>query len=178
MLRHLEAMDAFPGATFYFLRPVFVAEPYPRLCLPAELREEAHFDEHDAFRMTRWLGWAFRGQARLAALARRAAIRALRGMTRMTEALNDLLGPTLPTRTTFDPMLRRRIQSRIEGRLALTESLGLEVESQRLRWALEELRRRVSVDPVLCFELPYRPGVLWFEAHWYDGIDGQTYVHF
>ncbi|MCA9239049.1 MAG: hypothetical protein KDA37_02565 [Planctomycetales bacterium] len=35
-----------------------------------------------------------------------------------------------------------------------------------------------SFDPILCFELPEEPGRLWFEAHWYEGVDGRTYVHY
>ena len=178
MLRHLEAMDAFPGATFYFLRPLFVADPYPRLCLPAALRQEAWFDQHDAFRTAHWLGWSFRAQVRLAALARRAATKCVRAMSQMTDSLNRLLSSELPAANVRDLALRRPLRQRLESRLAEAESLGLEVEIQRLRWSLEELRRRVSIDPILCFELPERSGVLWFEAHWYDGVDGRTYVHF
>ena len=34
------------------------------------------------------------------------------------------------------------------------------------------------IDLVLAFELPDRPGELWFEAHWFIGRDARTYVHY
>ena len=44
--------------------------------------------------------------------------------------------------------------------------------------ALDELRRRMTIDPVLAFEVAGRPGELWFEAHWFAANDGRTYVHY
>lgn len=41
-----------------------------------------------------------------------------------------------------------------------------------------DLQRRFEYDPVLCFELPEKPGELWFESHWFEGSDGRMYVHF
>jgi hypothetical protein len=67
LLRHLEAMDVFPASTFYFLRPVFVAEPTFQLCSADELRREAYFDRLDAMRRARHFGWAYRTHAWLAA---------------------------------------------------------------------------------------------------------------
>jgi hypothetical protein len=70
--------------------------------------------------------------------------------------------------------LRRDFTRRLER----THSLGLATESRRLEFALAELRRRIVIDPVLAFELPDRPGELWFEAHWFIGRDARTYVHY
>jgi hypothetical protein len=50
--------------------------------------------------------------------------------------------------------------------------------TEEFRRSLVELRNHLAIDPILCFERPSQPGVLWFEAHWYIGIDGKTYVHF
>jgi hypothetical protein len=177
MLRHLEAMDAYASATFYFLRPVFVTEPTFRLCTADELRREAHFDRIDAMRLARYFGWAFRTQAFLAAKRDAAALFALRGLVRAVEALTWDLVP-LPAGDRIDPHTRRRFQRVFVRRLERAESLGLAAESRRLELALAELRRRIVVDPVLAFELPDRTGELWFEAHWYVGRDGRTYVHY
>lgn len=177
MLRHLEAMDTFASATFYFLRPVFAAEPTFRLCTADELRREAHFDRLDAMRLARHFGWAIRTKAWMTAKCEAAALFALRELVRAVESLSWDLSP-LPAGDRIDPHTRRRLQREIERRLERTESLGLEVESRRLEFALAELRRRIVIDPVLAFELPERPGELWFEAHWFVGRDGRTYVHY
>jgi hypothetical protein len=70
--------------------------------------------------------------------------------------------------------LRRQLSHRLEH----TRSLGLVKESRRLQFALDDLRRRITIDPVLAFEVTSRPGELWFEAHWFAGNDGRTYVHY
>ena len=163
MLRHLEAMDAFASATFYFLRPVFVVEPTLRLATVEELRREAYFDQFDALRLARRLGWAFRSQAWLNRKRDAAAVFALRSATRCVEALGRVLAPTLPPRHTFDFASNRQ---------------GLIQESRRLEFAINDLRRRMTIDPVLAFEVAGRPGELWFEAHWFAATDGRTYVHF
>jgi len=178
MLRHLEAMDAFAGATFYFLRPVFVTEPCFRLCAAGELRREAHFDQFDALRQARLLGWAYRTQHWLAAKRDAAALLALRTFTRMIEELAWSLAPTAPGNLAIDSATRRHLRRQLGMRLARTEALGLVQESRRLEMALGELRRRITIDPVLAFEVASRPGELWFEAHWFAGDDGRTYVHY
>jgi hypothetical protein len=177
MLRHMEAMDAFASATFYFLRPVFVTEPTFRLSTADELRREAHFDRLDAIRRARHFGWAFRTQAWLAAKRDAAALFALRGLVRAVETLTWDLAPR-PAGDRIEPQTRRRLQGEFGRRLVRAESLGLAAESRRLEMALAELRRRIVIDPVLAFELPDRPGELWFEAHWYVGGNGRTYVHY
>jgi hypothetical protein len=177
MLRHMEAMDTFPSATFYFLRPVFVAEPTFQLCTADELRREAYFDRLDAMRRARYFGWAFRTQAWLAAKRDAAAVLALRVLTRTVEALTwDL--PTLPVRDPIKPRTPHPLRHQYTYRPDPTRSLGLIAERRRLEFALTELRRRMAVDPVLAFELADRPGELWFEAHWFIGRDARTYVHY
>jgi hypothetical protein len=163
MLRHLEAMDAFASATFHFLRPVFVIEPALRLATVDELRREAYFDQFDALRLARHFGWAYRSQAWLARQRDAAALFALRSTTRLVEGLGQILAPTLPPRHTIDSTPHPR---------------GLAQESRRLEFALSDLRRRMTIDPVLAFEVASRPGELWFEAHWYAATDGRTYVHY
>jgi hypothetical protein len=177
MLRHLEAMDAFPAATFYFLRPVFVSEPTFQLCTPDELRREACFDRLDTLWRARYFGWAYRTQAWLAAKRDAAKLLTLRALTRTVEALTwDL--PSLPSGDRADPQTRRPFRRQYTYRPEPTQSLGLIAERRRLEFALIELRRRMAVDPVLAFELPDRPGELWFEAHWFIGRDARTYVHY
>ena len=100
MLRHMEAMDAFAEATFYFLRPVFVTEPCFRLATVDELRREAYFDQFDAFRCARQFGWAFRTQSWLARKRNAAALFALRSATQLVEAL------------AWNSRRRRRVRSR------------------------------------------------------------------
>jgi hypothetical protein len=178
MLRHMEAMDAFAAATFYFLRPVFVAEPSLRLCTVHELRSEAYFDQFDAFRRARRLGWAYRSQAWLAEKRDAAMLATLRGATRLVEEVTWRLSPSLPGNMPIDALTRRRLRRQLSHRLEHTRSLGLVKESRRLQFALDDLRRRITIDPVLAFEVTSRPGELWFEAHWFAGNDGRTYVHY
>jgi hypothetical protein len=178
MLRHMEAMDAFTSATFYFLRPVFIAEPSLRLATVDELRREAHFDRFDAFRRARHFGWAYRSQAWLAEKRDAAALATLRALTRCVEELTWTLSPTIPGNMPIDTLTRRRLRRQLRHRLERTESLGLVKESLRLQFALDDLRRRITIDPVLAFEVASRPGELWFEAHWFAGNDGRTYVHY
>lgn len=178
MLRHMEAMDAFATATFYFLRPVFVTEPCFRLCTVDELRREAYFDQFDALRMARHFGWAYRSQAWLAAKRDAATLLALRTATRLIEELTWTFAPTTPISRAIDPTTRRRLRRQLQHRLARTDSLGLARESRRLEFALDELRRRITIDPVLAFETSGRTGELWFEAHWFADNDGRTYVHY
>ncbi len=177
MLRHMEAMDAFAAATFYFLRPVFVVEPRFRLATVDELRREAYFDQFDAFRRARQLGWAYRGQHWLAAKREAARLLVMRALTRAVEELTWAVAPTVPGMA-IDVATRRRLRRQFRQRLARTESLGLVQESRRLEFALRELQRRITIDPVLAFEVASRPGELWFEAHWFAGNDGRTYVHY
>jgi hypothetical protein len=177
MLRHMEAMNAFAAATFYFLRPVFVIEPCFRLATVDELRREAYFDQFDAMRRARQLGWAYRGQHWLAVKRDTARLRALRALTRAVEELTWAVAPTVPGMA-IDVATRRRLRRQFRQRLARTESLGLVQESRRLEFALRELQRRITIDPVLAFEVASRPGELWFEAHWFAGNDGRTYVHY
>jgi hypothetical protein len=177
MLRHLEAMDMFPSATFYFLRPVFVTEPTFGLCSADELRGEAQFNRLDAMRLARYFGWAFRTQAWLALKRDAAALFALRALVRAVEALTwDVALRRVGDR--IDPRTRRLLRRDFERRLQRTESLGLAAESRRLESALAELRRRIAIDPVLAFEVPDRAGQLWFEAHWFFASNGRTYVHY
>jgi hypothetical protein len=178
MMRHMEALDAFDSATFYFLRPVFVAEPSLRLCSVNELRREAHFDQFDAFRRARHLGWAYRSQAWLAQKRDAAALATLRTLTRFVEELTWRLSSTIPGNMPIDTITRRHLRRQLRHRLERTESLGLVKESRRLQFALDDLRRRITIDPVLAFEVAGRPGELWFEAHWFAGNDGRTYVHY
>lgn len=178
MLRHLEALDAFSGATFYFLRPVFVVDPCYRLATADELRREAHFDEFDALRIARRFGCAFRMQQWASGKARDVKLVAMRTATRLLESLTWELSPALPFGAPLDSITRRRLRRQYTERLARTQTLGLAEESRRLSRAIEDLRRRVTIDPILCFEIPRRAGELWFEAHWYTGCDGRMYVHY
>lgn len=178
MMRHMEALDAFAAAKFYFLRPVFANEPSFRLCTVAELRREAYFDQFDAFRRARHLGWAYRTQRWLGQKRDRAKLAALRVLVRSIETIAWNLMPTSPNSLGIDPATRRRLRRDLERRLVRTDELELTRESRRLRVAIEELQRRITIDPVLAFEVPSRPGELWFEAHWYTGNDGRAYVHY
>lgn len=176
MLRHMEALDTFAAATFYFLRPVFVTEPTLRLLTADELRREAHFDHFDAIRRARQLGWLYRSQAWLRKKRDAAAFHTLRAVTRFVESLAWEITPAQAR--TIDPATRRRLRHELESRLENTEYYGLARESRRLEIALEELRRRITIDPVLAFEVASRPGELWFEAHWFEAAGGRTYVHY
>ena len=165
MLRHLEAMDAFASATFHFLRPVFVTEPDFRLCAVDELRREAYFDQFDALRQARLSAGPI-GHRPGSRQRDAAALLALRTFTRMVEELAWTLAPTAPGNLAIDSATRRRCAASSD-RLARTDAAGLVQESRRLEMALSELRRRITIDPVLAFEVASRPGELWFEAHWF-----------
>lgn len=169
MLRHMEAMDAFPGADFYFLEPVFTSEPCLRLYSATELREEASGDLQDVLMLARNYGWLFRTadwagrqRDRLAEHASRLAVAVEEKLRAATERL---LAP--PKRASDLEELARRAEQ--QGRFD---------DAVRLRRSLAEIRWHMTIDPLLCFGLPSQPGRLWFEAHWYVGQDSRTYVHY
>ncbi|MEM9352628.1 MAG: hypothetical protein AAGA92_06425 [Planctomycetota bacterium] len=180
LLRHLEAMTAAPGATFYFLRPTFTTVPYFRLYSAQDLREDAEIDRGDAIFAARLYGWAFRAVE----AARRTAIAggrlALRGSIAAVSTAAALLRK-LAGNGGLD--LRNRRDAQVFAELLETELAGSTIidsgtQADELRRAIAELRFYASIDPVLCFETPDRPGELWFEAHWYEGQSGRTYVHY
>ncbi len=180
LLRHLEAMTAAPGATFYFLRPTFTTVPYFRLYTAQDLREDAEIDRGDAVFAARLYGWAFRA----AEASRRAAVAggrlALRGSIAAVNAAAALIR-RLNRSGGLD--LRDRLDTHVFAELLETELTGSTItetgtQADELRRAIAELRFYASIDPVLCFETPDRPGELWFEAHWYEGQSGRTYVHY
>lgn len=47
-----------------------------------------------------------------------------------------------------------------------------------LRAVYQEIQELRRWDPITCFELHRQPGKLWLEAHWFEGADGKTYVHY
>ena len=181
IMRHLEAMTAHPFARFYLLEPVFTVDPQLRLLTAEELREESAGDRADSERLAQYLGWGFR-----TAHWSRARLRDLSTLALRTAvwAVELLIWERVPRQQARFVSLDR---SRMTGLLA-TETLeqlanrasdrGLELEARRLRHAIEILRLRPSIDPVLCFELPDQPGQLWFESHWFTGGDGRRYVHY
>ncbi|MEM7317333.1 MAG: hypothetical protein AAF497_29765 [Planctomycetota bacterium] len=57
-------------------------------------------------------------------------------------------------------------------------SFGVDMPRTDLRIAYRELQDIFHFDPILCFELRARPGILWLESHWFDGQDGKQYVHY
>jgi hypothetical protein len=71
---------------------------------------------------------------------------------------------------------------RLRGRAAIDELIArmsgsnLDDDMAAFRRAVVDLRMRLVIDPILCFELPERPGELWFESHWFEGQDGKLYV--
>ncbi len=177
-MRHLEALDLFPGAKFYFLRPVFVADPQQRLYTVGDLAEDVEIDREEAIFAAWMYGWAFR----TVDLARRRAFDAVRigvqTVTKAVEKLNYLLEPVERRRIirlarARDALLRRNDLDRLADK---ADQWGMELEAQQLRRAISELR--YSFDPILCFEVADRPGQLWFEAHWFEAQDGRTYVHY
>jgi hypothetical protein len=178
MLRHWEALTAAPRATFYFLRPVFKTEPYFRLCGAGELREEAEADRDDAIFAARLYG----GPIRAAAWCRRRVVDAARiGVRASTLAVRVaawLYGAPLRARSRrlADEFHARYGRGGLDDFLSRTSGSGLAAEVAEFRRALLDLRARLPIDPILCFELSSRPGELWFEAHWYEGRDGRTYV--
>ena len=179
MLRHMEARRAFPEARFFFLQPVFTSIPYRRLYTAADLREDAVIDQETAEFMARYYGGVFRGAERTKRFMVALARQSLRLATRVVDAVNCLGAPYERHR------IRHRIRhaealpaAELESLLGRAGGLGLDDEAQALRSALMELRTQFRYDPVLCFELPHRPGELWFESHWFVSSAGRTYVHF
>jgi hypothetical protein len=179
-LRHTEALDAFPYATYHYLRPVFTADPFPRLYTAADLRREAQTDRQNIIEATRVHGWAIRARAR----ARRAAVAAASfGLRAATRAMDTLYLMSVP----IERRMLARLASRSEqlrerddlaGLAQRADELGLVREAQEFRRAALRLQATFDFDPILCFEVNSRPGQLWFEAHWYRGQDGRTYVHY
>lgn len=167
LLRHFEAMDAFPEATFYFLQPVFDDE-LGGLYSADELRRDGQYDQDYAFFLSRLYGWAFRSAAWGVRQMDRAKRLALGFATRGIDQVNRRMRRHHPWLAPAPAALRR----------ARNELLAADVEAREFRRALSELRAHLAVDPILCFELPDRPGLLWFEAHWYLGANGKRYVHF
>jgi hypothetical protein len=164
-------MTGAANATFYFLRPVFTADPEFRLYTAADLRDEAAGDREEAIFTARLWGGAIRAAAMTKRFTLRAATLALRALGLAYEALlrqhdrrlaRDLIARM--RRLDAEELLRR-----VEGR-----EFGPEM--WELRRELRDMRTRLSFDPILCFELPERPGELWFEAHWFEGRDGRLYV--
>ena len=180
MLRHWEAMMAAPDATFYFLRPVFVADPEPRLYTASDLREEAEADRDDAVFAARLYGSTIRAAAWTQRRIRDVARWGLRGATLGMRGMAWLLGAR---RRAESRRLAAEFHARVGRRglddfLARTMRSDLEREVADFRRALVDLRTRLPIDPILCFEIPHRPGELWFEAHWFEGRDGKTYVSY
>ena len=91
LMRHVEALEAFPHATTFLLQPVFISTPAPRLYNAAELRLEALGDQREAMRIARQFGWAFRTavatRRRLRQGVERVGRWALRIATRLMERL-------------------------------------------------------------------------------------------
>lgn len=180
LMRHMEAMDAFPTATFYYLRPVFTVDPYPRMYTAVDLRQEAATDRENIIAATRVHGWAIRSAAWTRRRVTDAARLGLRGVTSVLNGINYL---TLPVQRRHLMRMARsaeslKWQSDLEGLAARADHLGLEKEAREFRQAALRLQATFAFDPILCFEVKSRPGRLWFEAHWYLGQDGRTYVHF
>lgn len=180
MMRHLEAMMAHPLAKFYLLEPVFTMEPYYRLYTAGDLRTEAAGDRAECERLAWQWGWAHRTGQWAGERAREAGATLLRGAA---WALEQLARP-VARRSSTVPHLDADDFAAILADETLVELArradghGRGGDAQRLKRAVQELRWRVSIDPVLCFELEVRPGELWFEAHWYTGMDGRRYVHY
>ncbi len=180
MMRHLEAMMAHPVAKFYLLEPVFTSEPYFRLYTPGDLRNEAAGDRRVSEQIARQFGWAHRAANWTRARGRELAGVAVRAAAWTVEQLAREIVPSRPA--------VRHLQADDLAAILADETLvelarradrhGLDQDARRLRRAIDELRWRVSIDPVLCFELDDRPGELWFEAHWFTGADGRRYVHY
>ncbi|MCO6046193.1 hypothetical protein NG895_20035 [Aeoliella sp. ICT_H6.2] len=179
MMRHLEAMMAHPLAKFYLLEPVFTSEPYYRLYSSEDLRTEATGDQRICEQIAWRLGWAHRGGKWTAERVRELAGLAMRGAAWAIELLATEITPSRIDHPQHADELAALLADDTLNELARrAEQQGLERDAKRLRRAIEELRWRTSIDPVLCFELEERPGELWFEAHWYTGMDGRRYVHY
>jgi hypothetical protein len=179
-MRHMEALDAFPRATFYYLRPVFTADPTARMYTADDLRREAASDCENIVAATRVHGWAIRtadwSRRRLIDAARLA----LRGATRLLDGIEYVLAPVQRRRLmrmarTADALERRTDLAELADR---ADHLGLDREAHEFRRAALRLQATFDFDPLLVFEVKSRPGQLWFESHWYVGQDGRTYVHY
>lgn len=184
LLRHWEAMNAAPHATFYFLRPVFTFDPEFRLYTADDLRREAAGDRDDAVFAARMYGSAIRSAAwvkqrcyDIARLATRLAVRvatfAVRGGAFMAGEPFRLRSRRLP-----EEFYRLHGRLDIDELIARTRGSALDDEVVEFRRAMRDLRMRLPLDPILCFELPERPGELWFESHWFHGQDGKLYVSY
>lgn len=178
-MRHLEAMTAYPLAKFFLLEPVFTSEPYLRLYTPEELRDEASGDRRVSQQIARHFGWAYRTAEWTKERSREMAAVALRATAWTIERLATVIGPSprpaFPHADELSALLADETMTELVRR---AEQSGLDQDARRLRRAIEELRWRTSIDPVLCFELSESPGQLWFESHWFTGIDGKRYVHY
>ncbi|TWT33576.1 hypothetical protein KOR34_34080 [Posidoniimonas corsicana] len=169
MLRHMEALDAHPEATFYYLEPVFTREPTLRLYPACELRDEAAGDRADAFMLARNYGGLFRARSWARCQRRRLADAAAWAADRLEDALLEFTARAFP-----QPMSLRRLEQRYE----VARRTGQLDEAEKLEKAIRQIRWHVTIDPILCFGLPAEPDRLKFEAHWYIGADGKTYVHY
>lgn len=169
MLRHLEALDAHPDATFYYLEPVFASEPTMRLFPADELRAEAAGDQQDAFMLARNYGAFFRARAWAGEQRTRCGAALAAAAERVEDAVLELSARLLP-----QPASLRHL----EASYAVAVRLGQQDEAERLQRTIRRVRWHMTFDPILCFELPGEPGRLRFEAHWYVGTDGKTYVHY
>jgi len=171
LLRHWEATTGAADATFYFLRPVFTADPEFRLYTPADLREEAAGDRDEAIFTARLWGGPIRAADATRRLGLRAATLVLRGFCRLYEALMRR-----HNRRMAQNLIARMRHLDTEELLRRVEKLPSGTEMIEFQRELRDMRTRLSIDPILCFELPHRPGELWFEAHWFEGRDGRLYV--
>ncbi|TWT77515.1 hypothetical protein Pla123a_21760 [Posidoniimonas polymericola] len=169
MLRHLEALDAHPEATFYYLEPVFASEPTMRLYPADELRAEAAGDQQDAFMLARNYGAFFRARAWAGEQQSRCGAALAAAAERAEDALLNFAAWLLP-----QPASLRRL----EASYSVAVRQGQQAEAERLQRAIRRVRWHMTFDPILCFELPGEPGRLRFEAHWYVGTDNKTYVHY
>ena len=74
---------------------------------------------------------------------------------------------------------RAAIRARSESEFVrLARGAGTDMSTVELKRVFREIESLRNWDPVLCFELKDRPGKLWLEAHWFEGTDGKTYVHY
>jgi hypothetical protein len=165
---------------FYFLRPVFTFDPEFRLYTADDLRGEAAGDRDEAIFAARLYGNAIRSAAWARRRLRDAARLAMRGATLALRGAAILTGAPARRRTRSrqiaEQYLRLHGRAGIEELIARTSGSDLDVEMAEFRRALRDLRARLPIDPILCFELAERPGELWFESHWYHGQDGRLYV--
>ncbi len=181
MMRHLEAMTAHPLAKFYLLEPVFTSEPCFRLYTADDLREEAEGDRRVSEQIARQFGWAHRAADWARTRGRQLSGLSMRAAARTVEALTKSVVPNrarVPHHRQPDEWVALLADDTMVELARRADGHGLDRDAHRLRRAVQELRWRMSYDPVLCFELEDRPGELWFEAHWFTGSDGRRYVHY